>query len=982
MKNLYVYTVVCVILTTLAIPAATPLPIKDMSCIKMFGTTRSEEVMLNRIVSYAGAHLGGVHVDTSQTPNRFYVFDAGNNRILGFAQFKEAGVPNGPYHGADIVLGQPALWDSGAANANNTEFLQPTRNTLALLPYPYVNSTMEAPRSGMMATDKDGNFYVVDLCNNRVLKFIDPFATDSIADDVWGQPDFTTRSRGLSSTKLRTDWDYGGLSGTFSAGVDVEDDGSLWVADSGNNRVLRFPQGSKTADIVLGQNSFTTAYGGTGLNQMYHPTGVRRHPVTGELFVLDGQMDGGYKCRMLVFTPPFSSGMSASREFAKISGSEATGLSWARGFALDPNNTNIVWIMDGDHCRVIAFNSHTGARTDVIGQKTIDDTSKFQGWYIRPDNSTGTIRQPDGDCGFDSDGNFYFTSQYGESPIIRIPMPLQRNAQDYVVSDGEMMKKGMNQITGRTFNDFYGMSTWNDELHVCDRNRVLVWTNMSARSTFARADHVIGQDSFTGSEYGSIDHPSSQCTGSNFVFVINTWNWEIDIFEAPITDGGLNYPPLKTLHQNYVYWDDTSANVEFKANGVAYDAENDCLWVSDYDRNRVLRIRNPLGVARVDMVLGQQSKTDGDQNHGDGLYSPDAHGFAAPWTLGIDNFGNLYVVDSGFEGRVDNSGNLRVTRFDAADLQPNPTNIFPFPAASAVFGKPDFTTDRNYYDAHRPRIPTSVAFDASNHMYMTCGSYGNDQGERIFYYPTPHIGTTPQPTEVVDAYVGQAAHASCVGDQLVIQDHTWNRVLFYAPDDTAPAVDITNAISTVYGTDATVIGGTANQNSVGSLQRWNEQNGSNGYITATQSWTIEAVPLNFGPNLITVIVTNDAGVTASDTVTVTREYLPPVITITNASPVYFYDTNIVTIAGTNGPSVTGTMWWENTSTSGVAGTFSAAPSWEISAIPVHFFDNVITVCGSNAGGRITCDSITVTAVPEPQMCVVLGIALFLRVMKA
>ena len=47
-------------------------------------------------------------------------------------------------------------------------------------------------------------------------------------------------------------------------GLAVDDSGNLWVADSGNGRVLRFPAPfsvaagtTQTADMVLGQSSFT-----------------------------------------------------------------------------------------------------------------------------------------------------------------------------------------------------------------------------------------------------------------------------------------------------------------------------------------------------------------------------------------------------------------------------------------------------------------------------------------------------------------------------------------------------------------------------------------------------------------------------------------------------------------------------------------------------------------------------------------------------
>ena len=42
-----------------------------------------------------------------------------------------------------------------------------------------------------MAVDKDGSLYVPDSVNNRILKYNSPMAEDAVADQVWGQRDFS-----------------------------------------------------------------------------------------------------------------------------------------------------------------------------------------------------------------------------------------------------------------------------------------------------------------------------------------------------------------------------------------------------------------------------------------------------------------------------------------------------------------------------------------------------------------------------------------------------------------------------------------------------------------------------------------------------------------------------------------------------------------------------------------------------------------------
>ncbi|MBI4241099.1 MAG: NHL repeat-containing protein [Candidatus Rokubacteria bacterium] len=140
-----------------------------------------------------------------------YVSDTGNGRVLKFGPPLTSNQP-----AADLVIGQPDFTT--------------TRNPDVCNGVGVSASTLCDPRG--LAVDCAGNFYVADLTHNRVLVFKDPLRTDTVADEVLGQINFrliTANWEGVSARTLRG-----------PRGVAVDDEGNLYVADSGNNRVLMF----------------------------------------------------------------------------------------------------------------------------------------------------------------------------------------------------------------------------------------------------------------------------------------------------------------------------------------------------------------------------------------------------------------------------------------------------------------------------------------------------------------------------------------------------------------------------------------------------------------------------------------------------------------------------------------------------------------------------------------------------------------------
>jgi len=104
-----------------------------------------------------------VAIDSSTTPNRIYVADAENSRVLGWKN--AAAFANGAP--ADLVIGQPDFISNDCVGATASSLCTPLA----------------------AAVDVAGNLYVADSSNSRVLEYTNPFsACSGVFPCVGGPP--------------------------------------------------------------------------------------------------------------------------------------------------------------------------------------------------------------------------------------------------------------------------------------------------------------------------------------------------------------------------------------------------------------------------------------------------------------------------------------------------------------------------------------------------------------------------------------------------------------------------------------------------------------------------------------------------------------------------------------------------------------------------------------------------------------------------
>jgi len=195
--------------------------------------------------------------------------------------------------------------------------------------------------------------------------------------------------------------------------------------------------------------------------------------------------------------------------------------------------------------------------------------------------------------------------------------------------------------------------------------------------------------------------------------------------------------------------------------------------------------------------------------------------------------------------------------------------------------------------------------------------------------------------------------------------------------DSFPSVNISSPTSaTTYATsqDTIAISGTASDDDAILSITWSNDRGGNGPAINGSgdwtSWSVENIALLEGDNVITVMVTDSADQTSSDTITVTfggeRGDSPASVNISSPTSATTYATSQDTIAISGNASddvgISIITWSNDRGGNGPANNNSGDwTSWSIENIALQEGDNVITVTATDSADQTSSDTITVTS---------------------
>jgi len=686
---------------------------------------------------------GGITAHSLYTPlglafdahGNLYVADAHNNRVLEYDD------PLTTDHIADRVFGQ-ADFTHGAPNAGGSVSAQ----------------GLDGP--GSLALDPQGNLYVADFNNNRVVEYDAPLTSDATADHVFGQLNFSghaINAGGLSASSLNG-----------PSGLALDKAGNLYVADFLNSRVLEFDApltSDHVADLVFGQPGFITAdvnHGGISAASLGRPASVALD-AAGNVYIADHDNN-----RVLEYHAPLTTNRTADLVFGQggsftttvSSPTSATSLRFPGYVTVDARGN--LYVSDGGNARVLEYNApltSDDTADHLFGQPNFGASTPNNGGI-----SASRLALPES-LALDPLGNL-FVVDLDNNRVLGFDLPLARGAPTLTALSPNRLAAGGPALTLTVTGDtFYGDSVvrWNGSprpttyLNSTRLTAALSAADVAAGGPFAvtvftpapgggattllnlalyaRGAHDTSADLEQGQPNllsGVTNNPHmlpanqlnipaavavNRLTGR--LFVADTFNNRVlswpnaaALANGQAADLVLGQPNFASTVINA---NGRSARSLDRPYGVAVDTAGN-LYVADRDNHRVLEYTAPLssGMA-ASHVFGQGgSFIVGVANNG----GASANSLNQPWGVALDDQDNLYVADA---------ANYRVLEYDAP-LTSDRT-------ADRVFGQQTFAThDSNHGGLSASSLsgPLGVALDPAGNLYVA-----DNINNRVLEYNAP-----------------------------------------------------------------------------------------------------------------------------------------------------------------------------------------------------------------------------------------------------
>lgn len=556
---------------------------------------------------------------------------------------------------------------------------------------------------------------------------------------------------------------------------------AIYVSDTVNNRVLGWRDANvlpgQPADVILGQlNQYQTFAGGPGTPNSYglsSPTGLAVDPV-GNLYVSDSNNN-----RILRFPTPFVNSLTQttpiqpdlvigqptySSNTPNHGGISAATLNLATGGSvpllagLAFDSAGSLYVSDVGNHRVLAFPASTlktqnngPSATLVLGQPSFIANAKTKS-ATAPD--AFSLPSP---ITIDYKGRLYVADSLNRVLVFLPPFKMGATAARFVgfqtqaaTAPGQNPAPALPSISNSTIGYPQGLAMAGTRLVICDASdsRVLVfdpyesWPDPSVAISPAAyeiigqagyGDHSPNRGTFVPSA-ATLSFPLGAAASSTEVFIADGGNNRIGVYEI---QGGLpQLEMFRIIGQNFP--NTNSPNViegrEFNlttSNGVTGTVLIDRnstpphLYVSDPGNNRILGFNDALHVAAgdvADIVIGQATGFTGLANFPSGdPTKPQLNSLNAPAGMALDASGNLWVADS---------GNGRVLRFPAPFAHVKQIQQ----SADMVIGQTSFTSKITSVSPSSLATPVGVAVTSDGSLLVADGAFN-----RVLYYAQPLV---------------------------------------------------------------------------------------------------------------------------------------------------------------------------------------------------------------------------------------------------